>query len=330
MATAAQTSDIFDQVHAEAQQGQSGDIFDQVHAEQQQADPGYTMRAAPTGVGEWLNSLENDVRYGGTETLPGRVLHSLGAQGINRGVSEGVANSPAITGPVLGPINTARGITEIPQHPLSGAWNTLSGLLQTAGPATYIMAPEASTAAIGKAAAVVPSFERAGNLINEAEQVAGKVPLKVTDDLSKAASDLYQQKDYASQVPRVAQKLFQRLTDPDTPDLTFAEARKFYSNISRLSADEMNKMNPVTKRLMGSLRVSLDDALQQVANENGVGQQYRAGMQGYRSAAQWEDTKEAAGTAVKDLAKWGARAAVGRTVWGGLGTLYDLLDGNTK
>lgn len=188
---------------------------------------------------------------------------------------------------------------------------TLASLLGGGGPA---------------ASRAVPSFERSAGMLDQASTAVGQAPLKVTDQLSKAASDIYEQKDFASQVPRVAQKFFQRITNPDA-ETTWDDARKFYTNISRLSADEMGQMNPNTKRLMGNLRVALDDALQQMANEGGVGQQYRGGMQGYRSAAQWAGLKERAADAAKDYAAWAARGAIGGSAWRGVNSLYDLLSG---
>lgn len=102
--------------------------------------------SAPHGIKDWLNSAENDVRYGGDATLPGKILKSLGAKGLNRGVSEGAANTPFITGPILGPIHTAKGVSNIPQHPLAGSLQAAGGLLETAGPFLGMGAPEASEA----------------------------------------------------------------------------------------------------------------------------------------------------------------------------------------
>ena len=267
----------------------------------------------------------NDIKHGSDITGVGTVLKKMGAHGVYSGNPEAVGDFMASL--PLGLLRATKGAGEVTQsgQTWQGTKDIVGGGLQAATIPSAFIAPqgaEAAAAAPGKVAGAIskalPSFERAGEALNAAEQAAGKMPVKVTDELSQAASDLFQQKDFASQVPRVAQKLYARLTDPDLPELNYADARKFYSNISRLSADEMNKMNPVTKRLMGALRVALNDAIQQTADAANVGEQYQQGMAGYRSAAKFAERKELAAS----LAKKAAGAVALGTVAGAAAKKY--------
>lgn len=108
-------------------------------------EPVGQISAAPTGVLPWLNRVENDIRYGTDTTGPGKVLKWLGAPGVNRGVSEGAANE--IAGPILGPVNVAKGVAESPDHPILGPLHAVGGILQTISPALNFVAPEAGEAA---------------------------------------------------------------------------------------------------------------------------------------------------------------------------------------
>lgn len=95
-------------------------------------------------------------------------------------------------------------------------------------------------------------------------------------------------------MPRVASQLMQRITNPDAGDLTFGEARDFYSNLSRMSANEFNSLNPTMQRQMGAMKEALHQALTAAAETVGKGEQYASGIKEYadsaRAAARWNDT----------------------------------------
>ena len=282
------------------------------------------------GLGAWLRDLESDVRYGGGLTAPGRLLQKMGAQGLNIG-SQAQAGD-FMGSPILGPTHVAQGVAQLPSQPWQGTKKIVGGALEMAQIPSGFMAPEAAEAASGlpgKAASGVarlfPSFERAGAALTDAEKAAGSLPIKVTDKLSEAASAIFDSKDFGSQAPRAAQLLYRRLTNPDLPELTYSEARKFYSNISRLSADELGRMNANTKRLMGALKEALNDSIAQTADEAGVGQQYQQGMAGYRSAAQFAERKAQASSLVKKAAIAGAVGIPGGIAVKYGMKLYDLL-----
>ena len=59
--------------------------------------------------------------------------------------------------------------------------------------------------------------------------------------------------------------------------ITFDVARDFSSNISRLSANEFQKLTPALQREIVQLRSALGDALQAGAEQAGKGRNTRAG-----------------------------------------------------
>lgn len=88
----------------------------------------------------WLDELEGDIRHGTGETWPGRILRTMGAKGIESGVSPGVAEM--VGGPAVGPVKALRGVLETPTHPIRGVNEVIGGTLQTASPFLGVTQPE--------------------------------------------------------------------------------------------------------------------------------------------------------------------------------------------
>ena len=92
----------------------------------------------------------------------------------------------------------------------------------------------------------------------------------------------------AKGTPRVASKLANRLNNVDE-ELYWDEARRFYSNISRLSANEYNAMNPQMQRAVGQLGHALGDVLQSTAKVVGQGDAYNQAMNLYARSKRWQE-----------------------------------------
>ena len=71
-------------------------------------------------------------------------------------------------------------------------------------------------------------------------------------------------------------------------ELYWDEARRFYSNISRPSANEYNSMNPQMQRAVGPLGRALNDVLNDTAASVGKGDEYAQAMQLYAKAKSWQ------------------------------------------
>ena len=89
----------------------------------------------------------------------------------------------------------------------------------------------------------IPNAERAGQAFQEVSKVAGSHTVPVTDGLSNSLMKYQQLVDSGGSRSLAVSKLLNRLTDPEKGPLTYDEARLFQSNISRLSADEFNRLH---------------------------------------------------------------------------------------
>jgi hypothetical protein len=262
--------------------------------------PEATISARPQGVGTWLEDLKGDIEQGSGNTLPGRILQKMGAPGINKGVSEGAAQQ--IAGPLIGPVNTALAARDIPSRPISGTLRTLGGIIQTAGPATAFVAPEASEAVVGgvagaanKIGKLIPSAERAGQNFQETMSAAKDVPVT----LNKASEGALKLIDWQkkTQLGPTINKFLNRVTNPKLGDLTYQEARDFYQLLGRLSADEASKLPPAVRFDLTKMVIGLKQDIGTAAQAVGKGDQYYSAMKEFAKAKKLEDISDA----TKDL-----------------------------
>lgn len=255
-----------------------------------------TIQAAPTGVLPWLKNLEGDVRYGTQDTMPGKVLHFLGAKGTNIGAQSGAADTVASL--PLGAIRMAQGVAN-PSHPWQATKDLVGGGLQAAtipsafmgGPGPQQAAGEAAEAARAGIYSKVPFLGKlfaskgaAGQNFQEVMGAAKDAAVPVTDELSGALSRYQQLADAGAQQSLSVRKFINRVTDPNKTPLTYQEARDFYSNISRLSADEAQRLTPVMKAQVGAIRAALNNAIQGTAQAAGKGEQYSSAMAEFADA----------------------------------------------
>lgn len=184
-----------------------------------------------------------------------------------------------------------------------------------------IPTPSASAVSetVGKVPGVVAraagvSKARAGANLAAVEQAAGDVAVN-PEGVGQVGLRAMELKDAGGRLPRVASQLMQRITNPDAGDLTFQEARDFYSNLSRMSANDFNSLNPTMQRQMGLMKDALGKALTAAAETVGKGEQYASGINEYHRAA-------VAGKYATNAAKVAATGAGGYL---GLGWLRRIL-----
>lgn len=143
-------------------------------------------------------------------------------------------------------------------------------------------------------AGAIPLKSKAGALLKSVEQKAGNVPV----DLQQSAEHILRTKDLADaggSMPMAINKMLRRVTDPTKGPLTYSEARDFYSNITRLSADEMDRLTPVMKAQVGKVAAALKDDIGQAAAKVNKAADYYAGIKQYAKAAQLQRTAEKIG-----------------------------------
>lgn len=290
-----------------------------------------TLSAAPTGILPWLKNVGNDIRSGSGITGPGRFLQAMGAQGTSKGESttsnlnnEAVGNYMA--SPILGSLRAAQGIGELGSsgQRWQGTKDILGGVLDASQiPLSAMVGPESE--AVGQTARATPGFlarmigasePRAAQNFQQVASVANKVAVPITNDLSKALGDYQSLVDAGGSRSLSVSKLLGRLTDPDKGPLTYEEARKFYSNISRLSADEMGRLTAVMKRQVGTIRAALGDAVQQAAENAGQGQAYSDAMTEYAKAKNLQDFGSTLKSGLVNAVKYGVPSGIGGAAGG--------------
>lgn len=146
----------------------------------------------------------------------------------------------------------------------------------------------------------ISAARAAGNIQSASSAARGaNVPVEQVGRQGLRALELNERGNY---MPRVVSQFMRRITDPKAADLAFDEGRDWYSSISRMSADDFNKMTPAMKKQVGAIRQALHEAMTESAQTVGRGRQYEKGISEYRRAMK---AKEVA----KKIAKYGAGAA---------------------
>lgn len=141
------------------------------------------------------------------------------------------------------------------------------------------------------------SKARAAANLDDAAAAAKGVAVNTADTFA-AGARAQELKAAGGRMPLAARLFMKRIGDVDAPDLTFEEARDFYSNLSRLSANEANALNPVMQRQIGAMKQALHEALTEAADTVGKGDQYAAGIREYsRSAKAAKGARWAGGVA---------------------------------
>ena len=170
----------------------------------------------------------------------------------------------------------------------------------------------------GAARAALPSTAKAGKLFEAIEQVAGHVPIEL-EGPGKAAVEIQQMAKSGGTMPKVIRDFINRINRPETPPLTYSEARKFYENaISRFAPDiRGNPIKGKPRYMLAQFAKGLDRAIQGAAEKVGKGQDYAEAMRKYHSAANFEGMASKVGKKAKQaagLAGAGAATAAGGKV----------------
>jgi len=147
----------------------------------------------------------------------------------------------------------------------------------------------AAVPVVGKAVGpLIPTRAKAAEKFAEVARVVNQQPVDVarTGDVALRIADLAQRGGGTLWGPAPVRQFIQYVTDPRKPQMTYEVARDFYSNISRLSADEVKRMAPTVRRELGGLREALKEALAKTAASGGKEKVFRAAMREYRIASQ--------------------------------------------
>lgn len=132
----------------------------------------------------------------------------------------------------------------------------------------------------------LPSAEHAGQVLGRVADAAKDVRVP----LSSTAAPLQRYAELSTRGGAPAKAATDLLTRSQAPiDMTFPEARDYYSNISNLSADEAGKLNSKMKSAVGAVRKGFHGDLVNAANQVGMGGEYADALKEYRRHAQLTD-----------------------------------------
>ena len=166
-----------------------------------------------------------------------------------------------------------------------------------------------------------PSIGRAVENFEDVMSVAKRVPIDTTD-LSAAASHARTLARSGGQEPKVIRDFIRRLNDPNLPPMTYEEARNFYSNATRLSADESKRLTPVMKREVIEFTQKLRAATEKAADSVGKMDEFNEAMEEYARASGRKRTQKEIKKLAMRMLKAGAIG--GATVGGGVAA-YEAL-----
>jgi hypothetical protein len=273
----------------------------QATASTQPTTPGAILKASPPRTTEgWFEDAGKDLREGGARTGVGRILGNMqgrgskGYSGLESGVSKETADF--MGSPELGALQVAKGVSELPSHPVSGAGNVIGGALKAATIPGMVMAgPE-----IEVAGALVPSTEKAGKILGGVAEYANNVPVHMKQTWP-AMEEFLSYANSGGTKPKVITDMLSRLDNLQKgSNMTYEEARRFYTNISRLSDAEMSTLNPNMRRLMGGVKEAFKKDIGDAAGRVNEEANYYKGLKEYAKAAKLEK-------AAADMWKWALR-----------------------
>lgn len=258
------------------------------------------------GVSDWLEGVRNKLR-------------ESAASGVGERTGDFMASAP------LGLLKAAKGVSEIPQKGKTwqGAKDIVSGGLQASEMPASFMGPETGTVV----KSILPSTERAGKMLEQVEKIAGHLPIDANGP-GRIALRIQSFAESGATMPQVVRKFLARVTAPDRTPLTFSEARKFYENATRLSADEAGRLTPRMKHEVGEFTKALDDSLSSTANRVGQSPTYGKAMRQYHRAAQIKRAKDVA--VRKGIPAAAKAAGIGAATVAGGGAAYELGKGFLK
>lgn len=272
-----------------------------------------------TGVGHYLQGVKSDIETGGTTTMPGRLINWLASGGgqfkpqlgsTSGGV--GSAGEQVLAVP-FGAMKAAQGVTELPQHPLQGLGHIAGGALQAASEPLAFVGPTAA-GELPSALNGTRQMSAAGKVFSQIESQAGKIPIDTTAP-GNAALDIQRLAQSGGQMPKVVRDFLKRATDPEQGPITYAEARQFFSNASRLSKDEYDRLTPVMQRGASMFAKALNESITEAAGKVGQADNYITALKQYASGALQSKRYAAGGRLLLDMLKASGMGAAGYAGW---------------
>lgn len=251
--------------------------------------------AAMQGMGQAAEQVGGAYVEHGPRTVR-RGLSDIGQGNLARGARQVLSGTAVTAAPMLAPaaipaIVAAPGATAL----ALGAGMAAHPVIQATGEAAGLTPDQAGLAAdigsigvgggVVKGVSAIPTTAKAGAKFQQVARAAGNQTVNTSGAVGDSALRIAELGERGGTMPKVARQFLNRITDPSKGDLTYTEARDFYSNISRLSAADAMKTSPAIHREMGNLRAALDKAVESAAAKGGQAENYRQAMRQYAIAS---------------------------------------------
>lgn len=163
----------------------------------------------------------------------------------------------------------------------------------------------------GVAANAVPRAARAAGKFQEVMAAAKHVPVNA-DAAGEVGLRIMQLAERGGgSLPRPVSQFLQRITHPDKAPMVYEEARDFASGISRLSANEFQRLTPAVAREVAGLRVALNKGVAEAAAKAGKGREYAQAMSEYGKAMKLRGIIDDVVTGAKKALPYAGAAAAG-------------------
>lgn len=134
----------------------------------------------------------------------------------------------------------------------------------------------------------LPSAARAGQKFQSVMAAAKDIPIDVAGP-GNVALRIGELAERGASMPKAVNDFLKYATNPQKPPMDYKVARDFASNIGRLSAKEVSRLNPVMQKHVADLSVALNESIVKAAQAAGKADEYVAAMNEYRKAMQLRD-----------------------------------------
>lgn len=162
----------------------------------------------------------------------------------------------------------------------------------------------------GAAANAVPRAARAAGKFQDVMSAAKNIAVN-PEVPGQVGLRIMQLAERGGTMPRPVSQFVQWVTNPDKAPMTYEVARDFASNISRLSANEMQRLTPVMAREVAELRVALNKAVGEAAAKAGKGKEYAQAMKEYGQAMKLRGMIDKVGEGAKRSIPYAGAAGLG-------------------
>lgn len=229
------------------------------------------------------------------------------AQGATARVRNAIAKSgDPVTREIFGAVPVEQ------QQDVMSAPETFAGKVGGVLPDAAAMAIPGPAVLKGAKAAVnaIPTTAKAGAKFQSVMAAAKNIPIDVKE-VGDAALRIQELAERGGSMPLAVRKILNRMTDPEKAGLVYEESRDFASNISRLSADEMQRLTPVVRREVAHLSAMLNKANAMAAKQAGKADEYASAMKEYASAMRLRSMADAAIKGAKKTVPYASAAGAG-------------------